>query len=134
MTKSSIFFLFCELKTVLDASGLTKYAGGIAPRNTETGPWNSRLDFKYSQEVPGFMEGHKGVLFVSVKNVLNLIDSSAGKVNVTNFTNARELVDINYDQDTNTYEYSEGFRDSAPTYYDAERSSWRIKVGVSYKF
>ncbi|MBA6252433.1 TonB-dependent receptor [Colwellia sp. MB3u-55] len=123
-----------QLKTVLDASGLTKYAGGIAPRNTETGPWNSRLDFKYSQEVPGFMEGHKGVLFVSVKNVLNLIDSSAGKVNVTNFTNARELVDINYDQDTNTYEYSEGFRDSAPTYYDAERSSWRIKVGISYKF
>jgi hypothetical protein len=80
------------------------------------------------------MNDHKGVFFVSVKNVLNLIDSSAGKVNTTNFYNSRDLVDVSYDQDSNTYTYSEGYRDSAPTYFDAERSAWRVKVGVSYKF
>jgi len=123
-----------QLKEVLDANGLSGSAGQILSRNTENGPWNSRLDFKYEQEVPGFMEGHKGVFYVSVKNVLNLIDSSAGKVNTTNFFNNRELVGVSYDKDNNVYTYSEGFRDTEPTYLDAERSAWRVKVGISYKF
>ena len=123
-----------QLKEVIDANGLGKYAGSIVPKNNVTGPWVSRLDFKFEQEVPGFVEGHKGSFFVSVKNLLNLIDSSAGKVYNTNFSNSRDLVEINYDRDNNQYIYSEGYRDSAPTAFSAERSAWRVKVGVNYKF
>jgi len=123
-----------QLNAVLEENGLNKYAGQIMPKNTETGPWVSRLDFKFEQEIPGFMDDHKGSFYVSVKNLLNLIDSSAGKVYNTNFYNNRDLVSLEFDRDANQYVYSEGYSDSAPTYFDAERSTWRIKVGVSYKF
>lgn len=123
-----------QLNAVLEENGLNKYAGQIMPKNTETGPWVSRLDFKFEQEIPGLMSEHKGSFYVSVKNLLNLIDSSAGKVYNTNFYNNRDLVSLDYDEDANQYIYSEGYSDSAPTYFDAERSTWRLKVGVSYKF
>jgi len=35
----------------LKSSGLDKYAGGYAPRNAFTGPWQNRLDLHFSQEV-----------------------------------------------------------------------------------
>lgn len=119
---------------VLQPNGLNKYAGKIIPKNTETGPWVSRLDFKFEQEIPGFMSDHKGSFYVSVKNLLNLIDSSAGKVRSTNFYNNRDLVSVDYDAAENQYVYSKGYADSAPTFFDAQRSTWRLKVGVSYKF
>ncbi|NRA71703.1 MAG: TonB-dependent receptor [Gammaproteobacteria bacterium] len=131
------------LKEVIDANDLGKYAGSIVPKNSASGPWVSRLDFKFEQEIPGFADDHKGTFFVSVKNLLNLIDSSAGKVYTTDFKNSRDLVNVDYDRANNQYIYGagydatkqdSGFADSAPTSFDAERSAWRIKVGVSYKF
>jgi len=127
-------FSYEQLAESIDQAGLSGYAGGIAPRNTANGPWNSRLDFFFSQEVKGFSEKHRGMFYVSVKNVLNLIDSSAGRIETTAFDNSRDLVQADYDQLTNTYVYSEGFSDFAPTFRDAERSTWRLKVGVNYKF
>ena len=123
-----------QLEEVLIANGLTKYAGKIMPKNTETGPWVSRLDFKFEQEVPGFMNEHKGSFFVSVKNLLNLIDSDSGKVYNTSFYNNRDLVSIAHNEETNQYIYSDGYSDEAPRYFDANRSAWRVKVGVTYKF
>ena len=35
----------------LDSSGLSKFAGGYAPRNSFIGPWQNRLDLHLSQEV-----------------------------------------------------------------------------------
>lgn len=122
------------MKAVIDQHGLAGQAGGIVDRNTVNGPWTTRLDFKFTQEIPGFMEGHKGSVYFSVKNLLNLIDSSAGKVYRTDFFNGRELVGVEYDQAANQYIYSEGYESDAPTTFDAERSSWRIKLGVNYKF
>jgi hypothetical protein len=127
-------YSYDQLSAVLSESGLDRYAGGIVPRNTADGPWNSRLDFFFSQEIKGFSEDHRGMFYVSVKNVLNLIDSSAGKIEATNFFNSRDLVQADYDELTNTYVYNEGFSDDAPTYLDAERSAWRLKVGINYKF
>ena len=123
-----------QLAAVLNENGLSQYAGGIMPRNTEDGEWNSRLDFFASQEIKGFSEGHKGMFYVSIKNVLNLIDSSAGRIKGTDFFNSRDLVRADYDQVTNTYVYSEGYDASSPTYLDAERSTWRLKLGVNYRF
>jgi outer membrane receptor for ferrienterochelin and colicin len=127
-------FSYEQLKAVIDKHGLGGQAGGIIDRNTETGPWTTRLDFKFTQEIPGFMEGHKGSVYFSVKNLLNLIDSSAGKVYRTDFFNNRDLVGVEYDQVNNQYVYSEGYDMDAPVSFDAERSSWRIKLGVNYKF
>jgi hypothetical protein len=35
----------------INASGLSKYAGGYAPRNSFIGPWQNRLDLQLAQEI-----------------------------------------------------------------------------------
>ena len=35
----------------MQSSGLSKYAGSYAPRNSFIGPWQNRLDLHFSQEV-----------------------------------------------------------------------------------
>ena len=38
----------------MQSSGLTKYAGGWAPRNSFIGPWQNRLDLRFVQEIPTY--------------------------------------------------------------------------------
>ncbi len=45
-TQQTAYFAF------LKSSGLSKFAGGYAPRNAFLGPWQNRLDLHLSQEVP----------------------------------------------------------------------------------
>lgn len=50
-------FSYEQFAEYLERSGLGQYAGGYAPRNTERAPWTTNLDFKYTQELPGFVDG-----------------------------------------------------------------------------
>ena len=36
----------------INSSGLARFAGGIAPKNTFSEPWVNRLDLKLSQQIP----------------------------------------------------------------------------------
>ena len=36
----------------INSSGLAKYAGGIAPKNSFTEPWVNKLDLRITQEIP----------------------------------------------------------------------------------
>lgn len=138
-----------ELVSILNKHGLSTN-GGIMGKNTERGPWVSRLDLKVEQEIPGFWEGHKGTVYFDIKNLLNLIDSSSGKVYRTNFFNGRSLVDVSYDEANNQYIYSPVFTDDdgnavrdadgvisvddTPQEFRALQSAWRLKIGINYKF
>lgn len=116
----------------IQALGLDKYAGGYLPKGVVTTPWVTTLDLNIRQEIPGFMDGHKGTLFLMVDNLLNLIDSSKGKVYDSRF-GTQELVEFTIDPNTRQYVY--GGSSGAPSYdFYAEESTWRIKVGVSYRF
>lgn len=117
------------------AAGLDKYAGEIMPRNTESGRYTNTLDFKFEQEVPGFMEGHKGSVYFELKNLLNLIDSTQGRTWETEFPSYKRIANVTYDAAANQYVYS------APTARTGDNqalrnveSAWRLKLGVSYKF
>jgi len=66
------------LFSFLDETGLSEYAGGIAPRNAFTQPWTTDIDLRFQQELPGFFSNDRFTLFVDVENFLNLIDSGAG--------------------------------------------------------
>ncbi|MBU2112682.1 MAG: TonB-dependent receptor [Gammaproteobacteria bacterium] len=118
----------------VNALGLSKYAGGYAPRGANTTPWVTTLDLSIRQELPGFMEGHKGMVYLTVDNLLNLIDSSKGKVYGSNF-GTFELVDYTIDPATGQYQYggSRTSRNNWDAFYTAD-STWRLKVGVSYRF
>ncbi len=63
------------------------------------------LDFRFTQELPGFLEDHKGILYFDVKNVLNLMNDDWGVVEYQSF-GSKILVDHNYDADTGVYTYS----------------------------
>jgi hypothetical protein len=127
-----------EFYAAINGLGLDKYAGGYAPKGSYTTPWVTTLDLSVRQEIPGFMEGHRGIFYFTVDNLLNLVDSSKGKVYGNDF-GTQELAEFTIDPDTRKYEYANpiSMNDDGSFVSDkfyAEDSTWRIKVGVSYEF
>jgi hypothetical protein len=126
--------------SVIKAFGLDKYAGGYAPKGVTTGPWVTTWDISIRQELPGLADGHKGILYLTVDNFLNLLDSSKGKDFGSDF-GTLELHDFTIDPVTKKYIYgmnrSSGQITVPNRNYDkfyTEASTWRLKVGVTYRF
>jgi len=118
----------------IEALGLSQYAGGYAPRGANTTPWTTTLDLSLRQEVPGFMNDHKGVFYVTIANFLNLLDSSKGKVYGSDF-GTFNLVQFAIDPATKQYVYGNTL--ASTNNYDRfynQLSTWRLKVGVTYRF
>ncbi|PWW36938.1 TonB-dependent receptor-like protein [Idiomarina loihiensis] len=125
-----------DMMANFEAAGLTQYAGGFAPKGTGRSPWVTNMDFQFQQEVPGFMEGHKGMFYITVNNLLNLIDSSKGKTLRQQYTN-QAVVDFGGLDSEGRYIYEPvfgGFEDSNWSIFEAEESTWRVKLGVKYSF
>ena len=115
----------------INALGLDKYAGGYLPKGVITTPWVTTLDLSVRQEIPGFSQDHKAVVYFTVDNFLNMIDHSKGKVYGNDFGTS-ELVEFTVDPETRKYQYADPTT-STDKFYAAD-STWRVKVGVSYKF
>jgi len=115
----------------VEEAGLSGYAGGYGPKNEARTPWVNTLDLTIRQEIPGLLEGHKGSLYLTVDNLLNLIDSSQGKVYVNDFGTSR-LYSGTIDPTSKKYVIDRVKNDSNK--FDENESTWRLKVGVSYKF
>lgn len=119
------------------ALGLDKYAGGFVPKGAATSPWVSSMDLSIRQTLPGFAEGHSGVFYVTVNNLLNLLNDDWGQVYGTRFGSIN-LMDASYDPATKQYVYRGYTPSSTPnvpyTEFFAPESAYRIKVGVSYRF
>ena len=123
--------LQAELMAAINERGLAGYAGGYAPKGSATSPWVTTLDLSVQQEIPGFMEGHKGKIYFVVDNLLNLIDSSAGKV-VDNEFGTLRLYDVDSIDSQGRY-VIDRVRDDGNR-FNAEESAWKIKIGVRYDF
>ena len=134
-------FSYEQFAEYLERAGLSGYAGQYLPRNTERAPWTTNLDFKFTQELPGFVEGHKGELYINVRNLLAVFDKDAGQKHVLPFgDNVRELVSATINDD-GQYVYGVPYNSrafdvvtTAPTRYLPERSSWQAKIGIRYRF
>tara|TARA_R110001592_G_scaffold303813_1_gene576040 strand:- start:708 stop:3875 length:3168 start_codon:yes stop_codon:yes gene_type:complete len=111
--------------------GLSKYAGGFAPRGAGTSPWLTRMDLYVSQEIPGFYSDQKGEIYFVVNNLLNLIDSSKGKTYRQNF-GTREIGQMDIDAATGQYIIGSAVSDDYT--FEAKESAYRIKIGVKYTF
>jgi len=127
-----------DFYSAIKGLGLDKYAGGYSPKGTYTTPWVTTLDLSIRQEIPGFKADHKGILYFTVDNLLNLIDSSKGKVYGNDF-GTTELAQFTIDPDTRKYEYDRPISANDNGGYGNDKfyttdSTWRIKIGVSYKF
>ena len=127
---------YATLKERIDALGLSGYEGGFLEKGATRAPWVTRLDLNITQQVPGFVEGHKGEVFFSIRNLLNLIDSSKGQA-LRNQFGTQSLVDLGGIDDQGRYIYDDvfgGYDGNTYDTFDAKNSAWSLKVGVRYRF
>lgn len=124
-----------QLLPILQQAGLEGYAGEYVPKYAGRQPWLTTMDLSITQEVPGFMEGHKGLIYLNIDNFANLLNDDWGKTYDFRFPQ-QVLVDWDLNN-AGQYVYSERFRGTNTDNYDqfrVEESTWRIKVGVRYSF
>ena len=124
VTEQEVLDYFNEL-------GLSGSAGSHVSKGQARSPWITNLDLYISQEIPGFMNGHKGEIYFVVDNLLNLIDSSKGKVYRQNF-DTREIIQFDIDEATGQYIYGDILSDDYT--FEAKDSAYRLKIGVKYTF
>ena len=110
-------------------------SGGYIGKYSATQPWLTTMDLAISQEVPGFLEGHKGKIYFTIDNFANLLNDDWGKSYRMRFPQQ-----ILYDFDLNDqgqyqlYEAYGGTDTRNADTFDIDDSVWRIKVGVKYTF
>lgn len=116
----------------VQASGLDKYAGGIAPRNAFYGSWWNKFDLKVTQELPAFADGHKASAFFVIENVGNLLNSDWGVLYQPGFPQIQRVVNASLDAN-NTLVFDRFLGDSGQGRVVGP-SLWEMRVGISYKF
>lgn len=103
---------------------------------------NVRLDFKFTQELPGFglTEKDKFVITLDIENFLNFLDSEWGKQTKGRSSNVKmaEVRPRLRDDGTYTYDYLKPYGFSLDNLDNEQinyyRSLYRIQLGVKYQF
>lgn len=129
-TERDAFFAFA------DATGLNRFAGGVAPRNSERMPWINTLDITIRQELPIFRRLHAEVYFQMI-NLGNLLDDSWGLLEEVPFAYRRQVAGAAYDVAANQYVYvfNANTLDGVPVVADdTSASRWQAKLGMTIKF
>jgi hypothetical protein len=62
--------------------------GGVVKRFGSLSPWVNSFDLRFSQQIPGFSEKHKGTFSFDILNVGNLINPRWGRINEVGFASA----------------------------------------------
>jgi hypothetical protein len=120
------------------SSGLSKYAGSYAPKNTFYQPWVNRLDLHLEQEIPLHFKTSKVNLFFDFTNFGNFISKSLFNYverapSTVNDVFDRKLVgNATIDVATGKIKPSTW----APTDFliDNVMSRWRVQVGARLSF
>ena len=124
-----------EIVSVLEGVGLSS-KGGYLDKNSSRGPWTTTMDLRLEQEIPGFLEGHKGIFYVDIKNALAIFDKSAARVYRNDFgTSTADLFTYEIN-DAGQYVLGDAGADASdiPVSFQDRASTWVAKIGVKYKF
>ena len=128
------FFAYAE------ANDLTKYGGGIVPRNSAEGSWWTKFDLRISQELPGFGEDHRTNLYFVIENLGNLLNDDWGVLYERSFPRTAPVVAASYIDPNDTpwdfsddlYSFNEFFPETKTRV--ASPSLWQIRFGFNYNF
>jgi outer membrane receptor for ferrienterochelin and colicin len=121
-----------EIIARLEAVGAST-KGGYLDRNTSRGPWITTMDVRVEQEIPGFMEDHRGVFYIDIKNALAMFDKDAAQVYQKRFVNSTADL-LGYEiNDAGQYVYDIDNAGSPVSFLPRE-STWVAKIGVKYRF
>lgn len=115
-----------------DANDLTRFGGGIVPRNSSRSDWWTKFDLRISQEIPGFTPEQSGNLFLVIENVGNLLNDDWGVLYERSFPRTAPIVQASLSDDGSQYVFEEFF----PQFQSrsAAASLWSMRVGFSYGF
>lgn len=114
---------------------LSRFAGGISPRNSARNKWVNTFDIRISQELPAFFEGHKAEIWLDVMNVGNLLNKDWGKVSYASPFSGRGAVSFaGIDEATGKYKYNFDASKVTPVNLTDWESRWALQVGFRYKF
>jgi Carboxypeptidase regulatory-like domain len=114
--------------------GLSAAKGGVAGRNSSFAPFVNNIDMRFSQEVPGFMPGHKGVLVLDVLNLGNLINNRWGRIADTGFGQRRNFVRFAGVDASGKYIYNVTPADDLTVRQAGGESQWAFQVTLRYEF
>lgn len=121
----------------IEENNLSRFAGGIVPRNSFEQPWTADLDLRFQQELPGvgLTDKDQFLLFIDFENVLNFFDSGAGVQRFVNTSNNAEGIDvIAADIVGGQYVYRDFDPDAVNIDIDSGDTLWRIQFGIKYRF
>ncbi|WP_206486393.1 TonB-dependent receptor [Thalassotalea sp. G2M2-11] len=124
-----------ELSVLLDQAGISP-SGSIINRNTGTQPWVTKMDISIKQEIPGFVDGHKGQIFFMVDNFANLLNDDWGIEKRLNYPN-QAIYDFGGLDSEGRYIIDPRFNGADTRNYNgitSSSSSWQAKIGINYKF
>ena len=125
---------------IVNEQGLNRYAGSVVERYSDTSPWTNSFDVRVSQQLPGFMEGHKSELVLDILNVGNLIDKEWGRIDEIAFqpqgAQARSFVNYLGRDAQGRYIYGldgRGLEDFV-TRQNRGESQWAAQITFRYRF
>ncbi|MET0756347.1 MAG: Oar protein, partial [Pseudoxanthomonas sp.] len=123
---------------------LASFGGSYAPENEFRAGWVNTFDMRFTQELPGFFEGHKSKIWVDIQNIGNLLNDDWGHVIDYGFNanNAvASLIGIHDGQYVYGYrsgtEFGQASALGVPTDADQQTngiSQWSVQVGLKYEF
>lgn len=117
-----------DFNALVDELGLER--GGNLTAQSERAPWTTKMDLRFSQEIP-FVYG-KFEVFAAFENFLNLIDSDMGRNVRARFAQI-PVVDVDV-LGNGDFVYSNIENPVDQLTLQAEQSVWKIQLGAKYKF
>ena len=121
-------------------SRLSRYAGRVAPRNSETSPWNQTFDIKFTQAVRLYKNA-SAEIYVNLLNLANLLNKKSGLLPEVPFSYKRAVVGTTYDAAANggqgqyVYTFTTSTLNTVPiTARDTPESRWQIQAGARIRF
>lgn len=124
---------------VVRDNGLDRFAGSVVDRNSEFSPWTNSFDIRITQQLPGFMQGHKAEIALDILNVGNLINKDWGRIDEIGFqgggAQARSFVNFNGIDSQGRYIYSlNNTVEDFVTRQARGESQWAAQVTLRYRF
>lgn len=105
---------------------------GFQERNNLHAKWSTRFDVRISQEIPTFVDGVRGSVFLKMYNFGNFLNDDWGWVNDGQFF-SQQVVYGSIDGATGQFVY-ESFRERDINYFRQQNSLWELRIGVDINF
>jgi len=125
---------------IVNAQGLNRFAGRVVDRYSDFAPWTNNFDVRVSQQLPGFMDGHRAELVLDILNVGNLINKEWGRIDEIGFqaqgAQARSFVNYLGRDAQGRYIYGldgRGLEDFI-TRQNRGESQWAAQLTLRYRF